>query len=93
MFSTLPEAVEMMVMAKSQVKNLIDKYNNHLCFSLIETECEIKKNQIKNQLCENITVLNKINHAEYTVDELIQERKKLSDKYNKYLNKINHKEC
>lgn len=92
MFSTLPEAIEKMVMAKSQIKNLIDTYNNHLCFSLIQIKCEIKKGQINNQLSENITILNKLYHSEFTVDELIEQRKLLSDKYNKYLNKINHNE-
>jgi hypothetical protein len=90
MFSTLPEAIEQMVMAKSQLKMLIEKYNYQLCMDIINTPCEIKKNFARAQLSENITVLNKINHCEYKLDELIQSRKNISDKYNKYINKLNH---
>lgn len=92
MFSTLPETIEMMTMAKSQLKNLLEKYNNNLCFSLIKTQCEIKKDQLKFQLSENITILNKLNHTQYNIDELNDQRKNIYDKYNKYLNKINHNE-
>ena len=92
MFSTLTEALNKMIIGRSQIKILLDNYNKHLRFSLTKTECIIKRDKIKNQLTENITALNKLNRTEYTINELDEHIKNISNSYNKYLNKINHKE-
>lgn len=92
MFVELPETVEKTIMSKLQIKNIINKYNENLSHSLTKTACEIKKNDIINQLTENTIILNRLNHVEYTIDELTKQRIYIYDKYNKYLNKINHNE-